>query len=260
MEQLSQFEGLDVVTGLAWPGVSYFCTTRQGGVSPQPWDSLNVGLHTNDDPAHVAENRRRVTAAIAPVVWLQQVHGTDVHDVDSQPGVACAAPINADALVTTRIDRVLAIMTADCLPVVMGSTDGLVISVAHAGWRGLAAGVLENTLLALQAKYGGHAKPQWRAWVGPGIGQSCFEVGDEVRRAFVSTDAETSAFFVTAGQPGKWLADLSGLARHRLHKMGVAQVDVSGLCTYSHADLFYSYRRDGATGRMVTLAWRNTSP
>lgn len=260
MEQLSQFAGLNVVTGSAWPGVSYFCTTRQGGLSQGPWSSLNVGLHTNDDPAHVAENRRRITAALDPVVWLWQVHGTDVYDVDNRSDASCTAPIDADALITTRSDRVLAIMTADCLPVVLGSTDGQVIGVAHAGWRGLVAGVLENTLLALQDKYVGHAKPQWRAWIGPGIGQSCFEVGDEVRRAFISTDTETSAFFAPTGQQGKWLADLSALARHRLYKMGVAQVDVSGLCTYSRADLFYSYRRDGVTGRMVTLAWRSMLP
>ena len=256
MEQLSDFAGLDVVAGPQWPGVAYFCSTRNGGVSQAPWNSLNVGQHTGDDPLHVAENRRRLAPAAGPLVWLRQVHGTDVYDVDDHRDLPCPGEISADALITSRSDRVLAIMTADCLPVVLGSADGEVIGVAHAGWRGLAAGVLENTLTALQKKYDGPQEPQWRAWIGPGIGQSYFEVGDEVRSAFVSTDGATSGFFMPAGQNGKWWADLSAIARHRLHKNGVGQIDAAGLCTYTRADLFYSYRRENLTGRMVTLAWR----
>lgn len=262
MGRLKRVAGLTVVTGPRWPGISYFCSTRLGGVSNAPWSSLNLGLHVGDDPAHVAQNRQRVLPAVGPVFWLNQVHGTDVHDADvpcpgqgSGPGSTDPVDqcIQADALVSTSCGHVLAIMTADCLPVVLGSTDGKVVGVAHAGWRGLAAGVLENTLTALQAKHPGPA-PQWRAWIGPGIGPSSFEVGDDVHHAFVSTDAKASGFFET-GRQGRWLANLAGLARHRLHNCGVMQVDVSALCTYRRSDLFYSYRRDGVTGRMVTLAW-----
>lgn len=256
MDSVSRLNGLDVVSGPAWGGVSYFCSTRQGGVSQGPWASLNVGQHTDDDPAHVVENRRRLAPTAGPIVWLNQVHGTDVHDVDGSSAVAPTDAVRADALVTSRHDRVLAIMTADCLPVVLGSSDGQVIGVAHAGWRGLAAGVLENTLASLRDKYDGPRAPEWRAWIGPGISQACFEVGHDVRDVFIDSDPDTSVFFISAGQPGKWLADLSAVARHRLKKNGVGQVDVSSLCTYKRADLFYSYRRDGVTGRLVTLAWR----
>ena len=259
MEQLSRFSDLEVITGPAWPGVAYFCSTRQGGVSQVPWDSLNVGQHTGDDPGHVDENRRRLAPAAGPVTWLRQVHGTDVHDVDKNPDVPGSDEVSADALVTSRSDRVLAIMTADCLPVVLGSADGRVIGIAHAGWRGLAAGVLENTLAALRDKYGGNGTPAWRAWIGPAIGQSCFEVGDEVRRTFLDADAATSPFFVATGRSAKWLADLPAIARYRLYKNAVTQVDDAGLCTYSRADLFYSYRREAVTGRMVTLAWRTAT-
>ena len=133
MEQLSRFADLDVVTGDAWPGIRYFCTTRQGGVSQPPWGSLNVGLHTGDDAQHVGENRRRLQPAAGPVIWLRQVHGADVADADRGGVLARSGEIVADGLVTARDDRVLAIMTADCLPVVLGSADGRVIGVAHAG-------------------------------------------------------------------------------------------------------------------------------
>lgn len=262
MGRLTRFAGLTVVTGPDWPGASYFCSTRLGGVSDEPWSSLNLGLHVGDNPAHVAQNRQRILPVGRPVCWLNQVHGTDVHDADTNRPVhensskdtePADMAVQADALVSASAGHVLAIMTADCLPVVLGSTDGKVIGVAHAGWRGLAAGVLENTLAALRVKHPGPA-PQWRAWIGPGIGPSHFEVGDDVRHAFVRTDPDASGFFQT-GQQGRWLANLAGLARHRLHKCGVTQVDASALCTYSRSDLFYSYRRDGVTGRMVTLAW-----
>lgn len=271
MDKLSRFSDLDVVTGPAWPGVSYFCSTRQGGVSQGPWASLNIGPHTGDDPDHVAENRRRLAPRNLPVFWLSQVHGTDVHDVDAPD--APDAPdalvhgesghrksdrlVQADALVTACRDQVLAIMTADCLPVVIGSADGRVLGLAHAGWRGLSAGVLENTLDALRAKYDGSGAPHWRAWIGPGIGPSRFEVGDDVRTAFVDDDPDTVVFFKPAARQGKWLADLAGIARHRLQRSDVSRVDISPWCTYSFPDLFYSYRRDGVTGRIATLAWLN---
>lgn len=263
MGRLKRFAGLSVVAGPDWPGIAYFCSTRIGGVSKEPWSSLNMGLHTGDDPDDVMQNRQRILPKDKPVFWLDQVHGTDVVDADAYHSIRKAAAgdavnpeemIRADALVSATPGLVLAIMTADCLPVVLGSTDGKVVGVAHAGWRGLAAGVLENTLAALQRK---HPEPaaQWRAWVGPGISAPCFEVGDDVRDAFVGVGTAVSGFFESTGKPGKWWADLSGLASHRLYSSGVVQVDVSAFCTYRRPDLFYSYRRDGVTGRMVTLAW-----
>lgn len=256
MEGLGSYADVRVATGPAWPGVSYFCSTRQGGVSQGEWASLNVGLHTGDDSDHVTENRRRITPPGSRVIWLNQVHGTAVYDTD-QADAGDASDADMDAAVTSRYDCVLAIMTADCLPVVLGSSDGQVIGAAHAGWRGLAGGVLENTLAALQAKHQGPGVPSWRAWIGPGISQACFEVGDEVRRCFVDADPAAAPFFAP-GRQGKWQADLPAIARHRLVRKGVARVDVSTLCTYSRPDLFYSYRRDGMTGRMVTFAWRVT--
>ncbi|HWK71361.1 MAG TPA: peptidoglycan editing factor PgeF [Burkholderiaceae bacterium] len=251
-------EALPTVSGLPWTGVEYFSTTRRGGVSTGPWHSLNLGLHTGDDGGHVAANRKRL-GAMAPSepLWLKQVHGTDVFDADRPPGgtrdgaLAAGVPV-ADAAVTATAGRVLAIMTADCLPVVLADTGGTVLGVAHAGWRGLAAGVLENTLRAMRGR--APAEAQWRAWIGPGISQRHFEVGDDVHQAFADADPATAAFFAEKGG-GKWLADLPSIARHRLHKAGVGNVELSGQCTYGQADTYYSYRRQPATGRLATLAW-----
>ncbi|HLU14747.1 MAG TPA: peptidoglycan editing factor PgeF [Burkholderiaceae bacterium] len=252
--RIKQVDGLKVITGPDWPGVSYFCTTRVGGVSEAPWRSLNVGLHTGDNRQHVLENRQRVAPPSGTVVWLEQVHGTDVLDADTDAALA-GTPVRADAAVTTRPDRVLAIMVADCLPVVLGSADGRIIGAAHAGWRGLAAGVLENTLQALQSRFIQRNAPSWRAWIGPGISQPNFEVGDDVYKRFVQNDAAMGRFFLP-GKPGKWLADLAGVARYRLMQAGVQRVDVSPLCTFERSDLLYSYRRDGVTGRQVVLVQR----
>ncbi|HEY0294962.1 MAG TPA: peptidoglycan editing factor PgeF [Bordetella sp.] len=245
-------QGLPVVTGAAWPGVRYFCTTRAGGVGVAPHDTLNLGLRADDRPEAVAENRRRVRAAVpGEPLWLRQVHGAAVMDAD-----APAAPVEpaADASVTARPGQVLAIMAADCLPVVISDARGSVLGAAHAGWRGLAGGVLENTLRAMQAKQPG--AQGWRAWVGPGIGPSAFEVGEDVLQAFAPDGPEALALFAPRpGVPGKWLADLPGLARLRLRRAGVAQPVLSGLCTVSEAGRFFSYRRDRVTGRMALLAW-----
>jgi YfiH family protein len=274
---------LPTVSGLSWPGVRYFCTTRQGGVSGPPWETFNLGLHAGDDPDHVMENRRRLRAMLpAEPVWLRQVHGADVFDADASsagragmqaPGVPVsdapeanaqmksASPVGlsesgvpvADAAVTTQRGRVLAIMTADCLPVVIAGADGKSLGVAHAGWRGLAAGVLEATLDALRAR-----APQgapWRAWIGPAITQRHFEVGNDVRQAFCSADAQAAQFFAEKVPGSKWLADLPGLARHRLHRAGVGNIEFSGECTYAEGERYFSYRRDGQTGRIATVAW-----
>lgn len=250
MERL--IAGLPVVTGPDWHGVGYFCTTRAGGVGVAPHDTLNLGLRAEDNPEAVAENRRRVRAAVpAEPLWLRQVHGSEVVDADASDVPAEPA---VDASVTAQPGRVLAIMVADCLPVVIADAEGKVLGTAHAGWRGLSGGVLENTLAAMRAK-----APQaegWRAWVGPGIGPQHFEVGQDVLDAFTADDPATARYFTPRpGLSGKWLADLAGLADFRLRRAGVQEVALSGLCTVSASDRFFSYRRDGETGRMALLAW-----
>lgn len=289
MTGVRRHEGVDMtdrhdwhpVTGDAWHGVRYFCTTRSGGVSAAPYDSLNLGWHVGDDPANVHENRRRLRAMLpGEPLWLQQVHGADVVDADAgvvdgaaasarHGGVVASPPAAshihqavvpgftgepvADAAVTSRPGRVLAIMTADCLPVVIADVQGRALGVAHAGWRGLAGGVLEQTLAQLRRRC-----PQaqgWRAWIGPAIGPQAFEVGQDVFQAFVDQRPEAGAYFRAGATPGKWLADLTGLAAMRLHAAGVDQVQSSGMCTVLQAGQFYSYRRHSVTGRMATCAW-----
>ncbi|MNX52463.1 Laccase domain protein YfiH [compost metagenome] len=243
---------LPVVTGPTWPGVTYFCTTRAGGVGVAPHDTLNLGRRAGDDPAAVTENRRRVRAAVpGDPLWLRQVHGSEVVDADS-PDLPDEPAL--DASVTSHPGRVLAIMVADCLPVVIADADGKVLGAAHAGWRGLAGGVLEHTLAAMRAK--APAATGWRAWVGPGIGPQAFEVGQDVLDAFTADDPATARYFTPRpGLPGKWLADLAGLADFRLRRAGVQEVALSGMCTVSQAQRFFSYRRDTETGRMALLAW-----
>ncbi|MBO1110891.1 peptidoglycan editing factor PgeF [Bordetella petrii] len=248
----SVIHGLPVITGPQWPGVRYFCTTRGGGAGVAPHDTLNLGLRAGDQPGTVLENRRRVRAAApSEPLWLRQVHGADVVDAD---GALPDEPA-ADASVTAAPGRVLAIMVADCLPVVMADLDGTVVGAAHAGWRGLAGGVLERTLERLRAK-APHARG-WRAWVGPGIGPEAFEVGADVREAFAALGPQALAHFAPRpGLAGKWLADLPALALLRLRRAGVQDAQACGLCTVSDPARFFSYRRDGVTGRMALLAWR----
>lgn len=230
------------------PGVQAACTLRPGGVSAAPYDSLNLGLHVGDDPAAVTENRRRVTAALrlpGEPRWLQQVHGVNVvdADVESERGAA-------DAIVTRCAGRVLAIMVADCMPVLLASEDGAVLGAAHAGWRGLAAGVLEATVTAM-----GVAPGRIHAWLGPAIGPAHFEVGDEVRAAFLAHAAESATAFA-ANTRGRWQCDLALLARQRLAALGTERVWSADLCTYAEEAQCFSYRRDGRTGRMAALLWR----
>ncbi len=249
MANVMESSTLPSVTGPAWPGVRYFCTVRAGGVSTGSYASMNLGRRTQDDSAHVLENRRRLRAEVpAEPFWLNQVHGIEVADADQDGDV-----LSADAAVTAATGRVLAIMTADCLPVVIADVQGRAVGIAHAGWRGLAQGVLEQTLNRLRAKVGGDA--QWRAWVGPGISQPHFEVGADVYEAFLGCDSGASVFFAPGVTNNKWLADLPGLARRRLHAAGVAQVELSGCCTYGEPERFFSYRRKPDSGRMATVAW-----
>nr|WP_249115938.1 peptidoglycan editing factor PgeF [Azoarcus sp. L1K30] len=226
-------------------------TTRAGGVSVAPFDSLNLGDHVGDMPRAVVENRARLRRFLpADPVWLQQVHGNQVVDLDLVPVLA-----RGDASMTRQAQTVCAMMTADCLPVLFCDDTGAVVAAAHAGWRGLAAGVLEAAVGAM-----GVRPERILAWLGPAIGPDAFEVGSDVRDAFLSKDPGAADAFVTQRQPGKWLADIYMLARRRLVHAGVVRVYGGGLCTWHEQARFFSYRRDGVTGRFASLIWREPEP
>jgi YfiH family protein len=241
-----------------WPApanVHAFVTTRAGGVSGGPWASLNLGDHVGDDPAAVAENRRRLRAHLpAEPVWLRQVHGIHCCDAQVLSGAGSAMPPEADAALSRAPGVVCAVLTADCLPLLLCDEAGSAVAAAHAGWRGLAGGVIESTVAAL-----GVPGERLLAWLGPAIGPGNFEVGDEVRAAFVAHDAQAAAAFAARAE-GKWLCDIYLLARQRLAALGVRRVfggNEAGadFCTVRDAARFYSYRRDGVTGRMASLIW-----
>jgi YfiH family protein len=225
-------------------------TRRTGGVGVGAYTSFNLAQHVGDDPATVDENRRllRTKAALpAEPLWLAQVHGTHVVE---HPGQLPGTPPRADAAVALAPGRVCVVMTADCLPVVFTNRAGTRVGVAHAGWRGLAGGVLEATIAALRVP-----AHDLLAWLGPALSQPAFEVGPEVREAFVTKSPTHAAAFVPNAR-GRFQADLYALARATLARAGVGSVSGGGRCTYAEDREFYSYRRDGgATGRMATLAW-----
>jgi YfiH family protein len=229
-------------------------TLRGGGVSGGHCASLNLGTHVQDDPAAVAENRRRVAAAFAlpsEPAWLAQVHGTRVVRL----GAAVAQGAAADAVVTAEVGPVCVIQVADCLPVLFAARDGSVVGAAHAGWRGLVAGVLEQTVAALAVPPG-----ELLAWLGPGIGPEHFEVGAEVREAFLGaasarTTVAVAAAFVGNAR-GRWQCNLAALARQRLTELGVNEVYGGQWCTFADSERFFSHRRDGRSGRMAALIWR----
>lgn len=228
--------------------VMAYSSTRHGGVSLPPWHSLNPGAHCGDNPAHVAENRQRLfSAARLPSnpVWLEQVHGQQVLRLPVTP----SASHQADASWTDQPGIVCAVMTADCLPVLLCNKAGNQVAAAHAGWRGLCAGILENTVASF------HDKPeQLLAWLGPAIGPDVFEVGTEVRHAFMAHSSSAACAFQPYG--GKYLANLYQLARLRLNACGVSEIYGGDYCTYQQAADFFSWRRDGGkTGRMVSLIW-----
>jgi len=231
-----------------WPApaiVKSLITTRHGGASSGPFASCNLGLHTGDDIAAVAANRRRLRELLpAEPKWLDQVHGNAVVIADDVSGVPAA-----DASIARRPDTVCAVMMADCLPVLLCDRNGGAVGIAHAGWRGLAAGVIENTVHAIGLPPG-----HMLAWLGPAIGPAAFEVGADVRDAFLSDAAAAASAFVPAGMD-KWRADLFLLARQRLARCGVTQIHGGGLCTVSDPARFYSHRRDRITGRMAALIW-----
>ena len=233
------------------PAVHAAFTLRSGGVSAAPFDSLNVGAHVGDEAAAVVENRRRVRARLSlpeEPAWLEQVHGVGVLDLDAAPPAA-GMPA-ADAVVSRRAGRVCVVQVADCLPVLLAARDGSAVAAAHAGWRGLAAGVLEATVKRLAVE-----PRDLLAWLGPGIGAAHFEVGAEVRQAFLAQDAAAADAFA-ANTRGRWQCDLAGLARRRLTGLGIGAVFGGKWCTYGDASRFFSYRRDGRCGRMAALIWR----
>ncbi|GAA5183748.1 peptidoglycan editing factor PgeF [Niveibacterium umoris] len=232
-----------------WPAprnVRALFSTRKGGVSLPPYAGLNLGTHVGDDPVAVAANRQRVRAHVpAEPCWLEQVHGTQVVDAD--------APLSriADAATTREANAVCVVMVADCLPVLFCNRAGSVVGAAHAGWRGLHAGVLEATIARMDV-----APEDLLVWLGPAIGPKHFEVGPEVRAAFVESSPEDADCFA-AGEGDRWMADLFGLAKARLARAGVGAGAVFGgkRCTVSDRESFYSYRRDGRSGRMGAFIW-----
>lgn len=241
-------------------GVRAAFTLRSGGASAAPWDSLNLGAHVGDDLLAVVHNRRRVAQALALPAeprWLSQVHGTAVHragalarSAPSDAAPSGSVPV-ADAAVTRETGVVLAIMVADCLPVLLAAEDGSVLGAAHAGWRGLVAGVIERTVESMDQD-----PSRLHAWLGPCIGPRHFEVGDDVRQAFLAAGDGPSAFEATPA--GRWLCDLPALARARLARLGVTRVAGGRWCTVADPVRFFSHRRDRQTGRMAALLWRET--
>jgi polyphenol oxidase len=233
-----------------WPAptaVGALSTLRGGGVSLRPYASLNLGAHVGDDPAAVLENRHRLRAAAelpAEPAWLSQVHGAHVLDLD-----AAGALGPADAAVTHRPGRICAILAADCLPVLFAADSGEAVGAAHAGWRGLAGGVLEATVQAL-----GVPPRTLLAWLGPAIGPRHFEIGPEVRDELLKGDAGAEAAF-TVNARGRFMADLGVLARRRLARLGIDRTYGGGECTYSSPARYFSHRRDGQTGRQASLIW-----
>ncbi|AOJ64401.1 hypothetical protein WJ32_10300 [Burkholderia ubonensis] len=256
------------------PRVRALVTTRNGGVSEGPYGrwqdgvsqpgGMNLGLHTGDDPAHVAENRARLLALAGQprAAWLDQVHGARIVRADEVIAAdsESAAPAQADASVTDRANAVCVVMVADCLPVLLCDAQGRAVGAAHAGWRGLAAGIVEQTAARVAALAGG-ATDGLQAFLGPAIGPDAFEVGADVRGAFLDTapqsehDETGRAFVAIEGAPGKFLADLYALARLRLARAGVVHVSGGGACTVAERSRFYSYRRDRVTGRMAAAIW-----
>jgi YfiH family protein len=246
----AQPSGIEVLTP-AWAAparVRAAFTLRGGGVSAPPFDTLNLGTHVGDAVGAVTENRRRVRAQLdlpSEPAWIEQVHGTRVADLDVVAGSATPA----DAMLTRRAGTVCVVQVADCLPVLFAAADGSAVGAAHAGWRGLAAGVLETTVARL-----GNDPQRLLAWLGPAIGAEHFEVGEEVRTAFTTRDAHSAAAF-TRNSRGRWQCDLIALAHRRLAAAGVRNISGGSWCTYTDRVRFFSYRRDGQCGRMAALVW-----
>jgi polyphenol oxidase len=234
------------------PQVRAVSTTRRGGVSAPPYDRLNLAMHVGDDPASVAENRRRLAVMAGfptEPAWLEQVHGITVIAAE-----AMDSPVAADAAWTRAPSRPCVVMTADCLPVLLCDRAGTVVAAVHAGWRGLAGGVIAAAVARLDV-----APTDLLAWLGPAIGPTAFEVGAEVRAAFLALDAGDAGCFQPS-PAGRWLADLYELARRQLRRLDVSAIYGGDCCTFNEPERFFSYRRESRTGRMATVIWRVGSP
>lgn len=241
--------------------VKAFTTTRLGGLSSMPFDELNLGMNAGDDPHLVQQNRTLLRAFLpADPVWLKQVHGNHVSTPSSRES-SPQSPFEADAAVTKSPNEVLAILTADCMPVLFASKKGDVIGAAHAGWRGLSSGVLENTVREMRSLSPGLTAQEISVWMGPAIGPEVFEVGQDVLEAFApqGDDVIQKAFTPIKNTPGKYLANLYLLAKYRLHAMGIDSIDGGDFCTYTDSERFFSYRRDGDTGRFASFIWISKS-
>lgn len=232
-----------------WPApknVKAFASTRVGGFSSAPYQGLNLGAHVGDDPSIVEKNRawlaQQANMPSAPI-WLNQTHSTVV----AQVSAPTTQVLDADGVFTSASNVVCSAMTADCLPVLLTNTQGSQVAAVHAGWRGLANGIVENALELFSGEV--------MAWLGPAIGPQAFEVGEDVLQAFVDFDSQAHQAFTPRDVEGKWLADMSKLATQRLNKLGITQVFDSGLCTFQDKEDFYSYRRDAVTGRQATFIW-----
>jgi YfiH family protein len=233
-----------------WPapaGIIAGTTTRRGGVSDGAYRSMNLGAHVGDEPDRVAANRQRFVARFGLATepdWLTQVHGTAVRVAGS------ADPVEADAAIACGPGTTVAVLTADCLPILLCAQNGDEVAAIHAGWRGLAADIVAATVSRMRT-----APERLLAWLGPAISQPAFEVGDEVRAAFIAADARAKACFLRNDR-GRWQADLYALARRKLDVSGVGAVFGGGLCTVGDSERFFSYRRDGQCGRMATFIHR----
>lgn len=230
------------------PRVGACFTTRTGGFSAAPFHSFNLALHVGDDPAHVARNRRHLRSTLQlpdEPAWLEQVHGVGVARLSPTPADRCADASWSEL----RDGPACVILTADCLPVLLADDDGRCVAAAHAGWRGLAAGVLEATVGQMPVP-----ASHLSAWLGPAIGPQAFEVGDDVRTEFVGADPAVAHAFAP-GRSGKYFVDLYAIARRRLARLGIHRVSGGERCTYRESADFFSFRRDGVCGRMASLVW-----
>ena len=247
-----------------WPlpkGIRAAITTRQGGVSAAPYESLNLGTHVGDDPQRVQQNRELLTASLPnEPIWLNQVHGTDIWIETAKND---SASLNADGAVSIQSHQVLAIMTADCLPVLLCDNTGAVIGAAHAGWRGLCHGVIDHAIECMFDLMGADDRRKFNAsisaYLGPAIGQAHFEVGSEVRDIFLQTYKSKSlvdSCFLPSINENKYMADLHELAKIRLQEMGVQEIHGQPHCCYEDHMHFFSYRREKVTGRFASLIWK----
>ena len=248
-----------------WPApknVYALQTTRDGGASHAPFNSLNFGSHVNDNPQHVAQNRQLLSQFLpSEPVWLNQIHGINAVDAAQTDCVP-----DADASYTNRKNVVCVTMTADCLPILLCDIAGTAVASIHAGWRGLCDGIIEATISSMRAKIPAKSTDlmacNLMAWLGPAIGPNAFEVGFEVREQFIAKDAQAELAFKKQGEnqeQDKWLADIYKIATQRLNNLGITQIYGGGIdqdfCTFSQKEQFFSFRRDGVTGRMASLIW-----